>query len=119
MATRRSVTLDSNAFRRVCLPSRLRCPPVCKSSGRSIAAGAIAWLVATVLAFAVPALEKLAAGQHRGLGVGVVGTSIFLWQRSAARRGARGAQNRADPKLNVGRGPAYSTTSRTPSSNGS
>ena len=27
-----------------------------------------------------------------GLGVGLLGTTIFLWQRDAARRGARGAQ---------------------------
>jgi hypothetical protein len=27
-----------------------------------------------------------------GLGTGVVGTSIFVWQLAAARRGARGAQ---------------------------
>ena len=27
-----------------------------------------------------------------GLATGVVGTSIFLWQRRAAQRGARGAQ---------------------------
>jgi Protein of unknown function (DUF2530) len=57
-----------------------------------VAAGAIAWLVATVLAFAVPALESWRPVSLAGLGVGVLGTSIFLWQRSAARRGARGAQ---------------------------
>ncbi|MGB3895985.1 MAG: DUF2530 domain-containing protein, partial [Mycolicibacter sinensis] len=28
-----------------------------------------------------------------GLGVGVLGTTIFLLQRGAARRGARGAQS--------------------------
>ncbi|MUM03895.1 hypothetical protein B5P44_03730 [Mycobacterium sp. CBMA 213] len=54
-----------------------------------IAAG---WLVAMALAFAVPALHDWRPVTIAGLGVGVLGTSIFLWQRSAARRGARGAQ---------------------------
>jgi uncharacterized protein DUF2530 len=50
------------------------------------------WLVATVLAFSVAALHDWRPVTVAGLGVGVLGTSIFLWQRSAARRGARGAQ---------------------------
>lgn len=57
-----------------------------------IAAGAGAWLVATIVAFAVPALESWRPVSIAGLAVGVLGTSIFLWQRRAARRGARGAQ---------------------------
>jgi hypothetical protein len=57
-----------------------------------IAAGAFLWLIATVLAFTVPALETWRPVSLAGLGVGVLGTSIFLWQRSAALRGARGAQ---------------------------
>ena len=57
-----------------------------------VAAGAAAWLVATVLAFAVPTLASWRPVSIAGLGVGVLGTSIFLWQRSAAQRGARGAQ---------------------------
>ena len=57
-----------------------------------IGAGALAWLIATILAFAVPALESWRPVSIAGLCVGVVGTSIFLWQRSASRRGARGAQ---------------------------
>ncbi|WP_155926063.1 DUF2530 domain-containing protein [Mycolicibacterium sp. CBMA 234] len=54
-----------------------------------IAAG---WLVALALAFTIPALHDWRPVTVAGLGVGVLGTSIFLWQRSAARRGARGAQ---------------------------
>jgi len=54
-----------------------------------IAAG---WLVAVVLAFTVPALHGWRPTAIAGLGVGVLGTSIFLWQRSAYRRGSRGAQ---------------------------
>jgi hypothetical protein len=53
---------------------------------------AVGWLVAVVLAFAVPALHGWRPTTLAGLGVGVLGTSIFLWQRSAYRRGARGAQ---------------------------
>lgn len=54
-----------------------------------IAAG---WLVAFVLAFTVPALHGWRPTTIAGLGVGVLGTSIFLWQRHAYRRGSRGAQ---------------------------
>lgn len=54
-----------------------------------IAAG---WLVAVVLAFTVTGLHGWRPVTIAGLGVGVLGTSIFLWQRSAARRGSRGAQ---------------------------
>ena len=57
-----------------------------------IIVGAVAWLVAAVAAFVVPALETWRPLTLAGLGVGVVGTTIFLWQRDAARRGARGAQ---------------------------
>lgn len=53
---------------------------------------ATGWLVALVLAFTVPALHDWRPVTVAGLGVGVLGTSIFLWQRSAARRGSRGAQ---------------------------
>jgi hypothetical protein len=51
------------------------------------------WLVAVVLAFVVPALHDWRPTTVAGLCVGVIGTSIFLWQRSAVRRGSRGAQN--------------------------
>lgn len=54
---------------------------------------AVGWLVAVVLAFAVPALQDCRPVTLAGLGVGVVGTSIFLWQRRAVRRGSRGAQS--------------------------
>lgn len=54
------------------------------------------WVVATVLAFAVPGLHDCRPFALAGLGVGVLGTSIFLWQRAAVRRGARGAQSGLD-----------------------
>ncbi|BDX30351.1 hypothetical protein TUM20985_08980 [Mycobacterium antarcticum] len=53
---------------------------------------AVGWLVAAVLAFTVPGLHEWRPVTVAGLGVGVLGTSIFLWQRRAVRRGARGAQ---------------------------
>jgi hypothetical protein len=56
----------------------------------TIAAG---WLVAVALAFTVPGLHDWRPVTLAGLGVGVLGTSIFLWQRRAARRGSRGAQS--------------------------
>lgn len=55
-----------------------------------IAAG---WLIATVLAFTVPDLHSWRPLAIAGLGVGVLGTAIFLWQRHAVRRGSRGAQS--------------------------
>jgi Flp pilus assembly protein TadB len=57
-----------------------------------IAIGALAWLVAAVAAFVVPAWATWRPLTLAGLAVGVLGTSIFLWQRAAARRGSRGAQ---------------------------
>lgn len=57
-----------------------------------IAIGALVWLIAAVAAFVVPALTTWRPLTLAGLAVGVLGTSIFLWQRTAARRGARGAQ---------------------------
>ncbi len=53
---------------------------------------AVGWLIAVVFAFTVPGLHDWRPTTVAGLGVGVLGTSIFLMQRRAARRGARGAQ---------------------------
>jgi Protein of unknown function (DUF2530) len=57
-----------------------------------IVVGALIWLAATILAFTVPAVENWRPVTLAGLGAGALGTAIFVWQRSAARRGARGAQ---------------------------
>jgi hypothetical protein len=54
---------------------------------------ALGWLIAVVLAFAVPALHDWRPIAVAGLGVGALGTSIFLMQRRAVRRGSRGAQS--------------------------
>jgi Protein of unknown function (DUF2530) len=51
------------------------------------------WVIATVLAFTVTGLHALRPYAVAGLCVGALGTSIFLWQRHAVRRGARGAQS--------------------------
>jgi Protein of unknown function (DUF2530) len=57
-----------------------------------IAIGELGWLLATVAAFVVPALQSSRPIMLAGLGTGFVGTSIFLLQLAGARRGARGAQ---------------------------
>ena len=54
---------------------------------------AVGWLIAVILAFTVPGLHEWRPIAVAGLGVGALGTSIFLWQRRAARRGSRGAQS--------------------------
>ena len=54
---------------------------------------AVGWLIAAVLAFTLPELHGWRPVTIAGLGVGVLGTSIFLWQRRAVRRGSRGAQS--------------------------
>ena len=54
---------------------------------------ATGWLIAVVLAFTVVGLNEWRPIAIAGLGVGVLGTSIFLWQRHAVRRGSRGAQS--------------------------
>lgn len=58
-----------------------------------IGAGAAGFCCATIAAFTVPALESWRPVSLAGLGVGVLGTTIFLVQRGAARRGTRGAQS--------------------------
>lgn len=57
-----------------------------------IALGALGWVVAAAAAFLVPTLHTWRPLTLAGLGVGLLGTTIFLLQRAAARRGARGAQ---------------------------
>ena len=57
-----------------------------------IAVGELCWLLATVAAFVVPALQSWRPMMLAGLGTGLVGTSIFLLQLAGARRGTRGAQ---------------------------
>lgn len=58
-----------------------------------IAVIATGWVIAAVLAFTVPGLHEWRPYTLAGLGVGLLGTSIFLWQRRAVRRGSRGAQS--------------------------
>jgi hypothetical protein len=54
---------------------------------------AVGWLIAAILAYTVAGLHEWRPVAVAGLGVGVLGTSIFLWQRHAVRRGSRGAQS--------------------------
>jgi hypothetical protein len=58
-----------------------------------IAVIATGWVIAAVLSFTVPGLHEWRPYTVAGLGVGALGTSIFLWQRHAVRRGSRGAQD--------------------------
>ena len=51
------------------------------------------WLIAVALAFTVPALQEWRPITIAGLAVGALGTSIFLLQQRAFRRGSRGAQS--------------------------
>ncbi len=67
-------------------------PPILLEVWPVIAIGALAWLVATAAAFLVPALQSWRPVTLAGLGTGLFGTGIFVWQLAAARRGARGAQ---------------------------
>ena len=68
-----------------------------------IAAGAALWAIAAIASFVVPSLQTWRPVTLAGLGVGVIGLSIFLWQRSAARRGTRGAQTGLEPHTNRAR----------------
>lgn len=82
---------DSSAPEPPALPAALADPqPV-------VSVGAVLWALAAVLAFTVPALHSWRPVAVAGLGVGVFGVSLFLWQRSAARRGAPGAQTGLEP----------------------
>ncbi|OBI89317.1 DUF2530 domain-containing protein [Mycobacterium asiaticum] len=68
-------------------------PPALLAVWPVIAVGALGWLVAVAAAFLIPSLQTWRPVSIAGLGVGVLGTSIFVWQLAAARRGARGAQS--------------------------
>ncbi|MGV9824009.1 MULTISPECIES: DUF2530 domain-containing protein [unclassified Gordonia (in: high G+C Gram-positive bacteria)] len=73
------------------LPRALRAPePV-------IAVGMMAWLVATIVVWITGwGDDRTLAVCLVGLAVGVLGTTIFLVQRAAARRGDRTAQRGLD-----------------------
>lgn len=67
-------------------------PAVLTYAWTFIVLGALGWLVAVAAAFLVPGLQSWRPVTLAGLGVGLLGTSIFLIQLAGARRGARGAQ---------------------------
>ncbi|QLL06710.1 DUF2530 domain-containing protein [Mycobacterium vicinigordonae] len=68
-------------------------PPAMLTIWPIIIVGALGWAVATAVAFLVPSLESWRPITIAGLGVSALGTSIFVLQLAAARRGARGAQS--------------------------
>ncbi|MFM9034697.1 MAG: DUF2530 domain-containing protein [Mycobacterium sp.] len=80
------------------LPEQVELPAALLDPRPVIATGALLWALAAVAAFTVPALQGWRPVTVAGLGVGVFGLSLFLWQRSAARRGARGAQTGLEPQ---------------------
>lgn len=57
-----------------------------------VVAGLVLWLIATALAYAVPELSSWRPVTIAGLVTGMIGTSIFLVQLRASRRGSQGAQ---------------------------
>ena len=67
-------------------------PPALLQVWPVVAVGFLGWMVAAALAFLVPALQGWRPVTLGGLGIGLLGTGIFVWQLAAARRGARGAQ---------------------------
>ncbi|MCK0439632.1 DUF2530 domain-containing protein [Gordonia alkaliphila] len=73
------------------LPARLRAPePV-------IVGGMLAWLIATiVVAVTDIGPDRALTVCWVGLAVGLVGTAIVLVQRTAVRRGSKGAQEGLD-----------------------
>lgn len=74
-------------------PALLRLWPV-------VMVGSLAWAIATAAAFLVPALESWRPVTLAGLGTSAIGTSVFVLQLAAARRGARGAQTGLEGYLN-------------------
>ena len=68
------------------LPDKLLDPPPV------IAACTLAWIVAACWRSPCRRLQTWRPVTVAGLGIAVFGTSVFLWQRHAARRGSRGAQ---------------------------
>lgn len=57
-----------------------------------IGVGMLAWALAMVAAFVSEGLHGWRPVAVAGLAVGLLGTAIFSWQRSASRRRAPGAQ---------------------------
>ena len=68
-------------------------PPAMLTVWPVVVVGALGWVVAAAVVFLVPGLSGWRLNCVAGLGVSVLGTSIFMWQLAAARRGARGAQS--------------------------
>jgi hypothetical protein len=75
-------------------------PPMLLEVWPVVLIGFLGWLVAAAVAFFVPALQSWRPVTVAGLGTGLLGTSIFVWQLIAVRRGARGAQSGLENYLN-------------------
>lgn len=68
-------------------------PPALLNAWPFLTVGALGWVVAAAASFLVPSLQSWRPLTLAGLGVTVLGTSIFVLQLAQARRGARGAQD--------------------------
>jgi Protein of unknown function (DUF2530) len=75
-------------------------PPMLLEVWPVVVIGFLGWLVAAAAAFLVPALQSWQPATVAGLGTGLLGTSIFVLQLTAVRRGARGAQSGLENYLN-------------------
>jgi hypothetical protein len=67
-------------------------PPALLQVWPVVVVGALGWLVAAAVTLLAPGLQSWRPITLAGLGTSVIGTSVFVWQLAAARRGARGAQ---------------------------
>jgi Protein of unknown function (DUF2530) len=83
-------TGDRDDHRPVATPPPL--PPILLDPRPLLAVCTLAWIVAAVMAFTVPSLQGWRPVTVAGIGLAAFGTLLFLWQRRAARTGARGAQ---------------------------
>lgn len=75
-------------------------PPMLLEVWPVVVIGFFGWLAAAAAAFVVPALQSWRPVTLAGLGTGLLGTSIFVLQLAAVRRGARGAQSGLENYLN-------------------
>ncbi|WP_373195479.1 DUF2530 domain-containing protein [Mycobacterium marinum] len=64
-----------------------------------ILVGALAWLGAAMAAFLVPSLQGWRPVTVAGLGVGLFGTCLFVWQLVAARRAQAGLETYLDQQI--------------------
>jgi Protein of unknown function (DUF2530) len=75
-------------------------PPMLLEVWPVVVIGFLGWLLAAAAALFIPALQSWRPVTLAGLGTGLLGTSLFVLQLTAVRRGARGAQTGLENYLN-------------------